>query len=192
MARQLDKEKRENILKAALDVFGRKGFAATTVKDIADLAGVAPGSVYTYFQDKVDLFSSVTQQNYDIFMAEMTRIFSGTGTTRQKVRILLDEALDLLKELHPLVRGMYSESLRRNLMSDYIDRFTDLLIHHMVTGGLAVTGPFSEFETVERRYILRLIIVGTLFDMAMTPPEDLDAKVDELKLRLGSLIRNES
>lgn len=61
MPRQFDDRKREDILRAALDVFGRKGFGAATVKDIAEPTGIAPGTVYTYFQDKVDLFSSVSQ-----------------------------------------------------------------------------------------------------------------------------------
>jgi hypothetical protein len=44
MQRQFDDRKREDILRAVLEVFGQKGFTATTVKDIAELAGIVPGT----------------------------------------------------------------------------------------------------------------------------------------------------
>ena len=35
---------------------------------------------------------------------------------------------------------------------------------------------------------LHILIVGLLFEAAMTPPEDLDAKIAQMKLRLGDLV----
>ena len=114
MPRQLDDKKREDILRAALEVFGRKGFAATTVKDIADLAGIAPGTVYTYFQDKVDLFSSVSQQNWDAFHAQMTRILEGPGSTQERAMALLGDGMDRIKRLLQLGETSYLDSATLN------------------------------------------------------------------------------
>jgi len=177
MPRQLDDKKREDILRAALDVFGQKGFSATTVKDIADLAGIAPGTVYTYFQDKVDLFSSVSQQNWDAFHAQMTEILEGQGSTKEKAMALLRDGMDRIKELHPLMRGMYSESLSRNLLSA-----------RNLIGSIPTEGPWMHFKPEELHAGLHIIIVGVLFEAAMTPPEDLDAKIGEMRLRLGDLV----
>jgi AcrR family transcriptional regulator len=46
---------RANIIDAALRVLEREGYAATSVKDIAVEAGVAPGLVHYYFKTKEDL-----------------------------------------------------------------------------------------------------------------------------------------
>ena len=187
MPRQLDDRKREEILRAALEVFGRKGFAATTVKDIADMAGIASGTVYTYFNDKVDLFSSVSQRNWDAFFEHMTEIFEGPGDVQQRAMSLLGDGMDRIKELHPLMRGMYSESLNRNLLSDNVNRVTDLLARNLM-GSAPTVGPWTYFTPDELHAGLHILIVGLLFEAAMTPPEDLNSKIAEMKLRLGDLL----
>lgn len=56
MPRKVSAQHREAILDAALECFSKRGFDATRVEDIARLAGVAKGSVYTHFKDKEALF----------------------------------------------------------------------------------------------------------------------------------------
>ena len=48
-------ETRERILDAALALFRDKGFAQTSMRDIADAAGVATGAAYYYYRSKEDL-----------------------------------------------------------------------------------------------------------------------------------------
>jgi AcrR family transcriptional regulator len=62
MTERKSKKKRtprqEQILKAALDVFARKGYAAT-IPEIAEAAGVAAGTIYIYYPSKRELFIAV-------------------------------------------------------------------------------------------------------------------------------------
>ena len=48
-------ERRSQLVLTAIELFSRKGYHATTVKEIADLARVSPGLVYQYFEDKEDI-----------------------------------------------------------------------------------------------------------------------------------------
>lgn len=57
-----NEERRQTILDAAQEVFSRKNFEATTIKDIAAAAGVSPGLIYWYFKDKSDLFASLLSE----------------------------------------------------------------------------------------------------------------------------------
>jgi AcrR family transcriptional regulator len=50
------------ILDAALQLFSRQGFRATSIRDIAARAGVSTGSVYHHFRDKEALFETLLQQ----------------------------------------------------------------------------------------------------------------------------------
>ena len=63
MARQAERlaATRGAILRAASDLFGREGYAATTVDEVAAAAGVAKGAVYHHFATKGRLFETVLE-----------------------------------------------------------------------------------------------------------------------------------
>jgi AcrR family transcriptional regulator len=53
--------RREQILEAAVRVFARRGFGNATMAEIAEEAGVAPGTIYIYFGGKEDLFMNIPE-----------------------------------------------------------------------------------------------------------------------------------
>jgi AcrR family transcriptional regulator len=58
--RQLHQElSRTQLLDAAEEIFGQKGFHETTLKEIADRADFSVGSVYSFFENKDDLYVNV-------------------------------------------------------------------------------------------------------------------------------------
>jgi AcrR family transcriptional regulator len=62
-ARRLERSAatREAILAAALDEFAARGFAAARLDDVARRAGVAKGTIYVHFRDKVTLFEELVR-----------------------------------------------------------------------------------------------------------------------------------
>lgn len=59
--RRRKKERPEEITAAALDSFASKGYARTTVEDVAKRAGVSKGLLYLYFKTKEELFRAVVR-----------------------------------------------------------------------------------------------------------------------------------
>jgi AcrR family transcriptional regulator len=58
--RQLHQDlSRSQLLDAAEEIFGQKGFHDTTLKEIADRADFSVGSVYSFFENKDDLYVNV-------------------------------------------------------------------------------------------------------------------------------------
>ena len=49
------KLKEKALFQSAFDLFMNKGFAKTTISDIAEKAELAKGTFYLYFKDKYDL-----------------------------------------------------------------------------------------------------------------------------------------
>jgi AcrR family transcriptional regulator len=55
-------KRREQILDAAVEVFGLKGFAGANVTDIARAAGIAKGTIYLYFPSKEEVFTAILSE----------------------------------------------------------------------------------------------------------------------------------
>ncbi len=51
-------------MQAALGLFARQGYHATTVADVIGELGVARGTFYRYFNDKRDLFDQLLENNF--------------------------------------------------------------------------------------------------------------------------------
>jgi AcrR family transcriptional regulator len=58
----LDAERRDRVLAAAMAEFGRHGYSGGSLNVIARQAGVAKGSLFQYFDDKFDFFAHVAEQ----------------------------------------------------------------------------------------------------------------------------------
>ena len=61
------------ILAAAQDLFGRQGFSATTVDQIAAAAGVAKGAIYHHFPTKEALFEQVFRETSADLAADLAK-----------------------------------------------------------------------------------------------------------------------
>lgn len=59
-------DKKLRILEAAVQVFGKKGFDAASIQDVAREAGVAKGTVYLYFESKDELIRQVYRHCYQM------------------------------------------------------------------------------------------------------------------------------
>jgi len=62
---QIRDERREQLLNAALQVFARRGLAATQISDIAKTAGLSHGLVYHYFSSKDEIFTELVERALD-------------------------------------------------------------------------------------------------------------------------------
>ena len=57
---------RRHVLDAALQLFSRRGYRGTTVRDIADQAKVSTGNVYHHFPDKESIFRTLLDEFWSI------------------------------------------------------------------------------------------------------------------------------
>jgi len=66
--------RRDEILAAAKELFLEEGFAATTIRKIADRVGVSAPALYLYFSDKDAIMVALCDQTFGFLIAEMGRI----------------------------------------------------------------------------------------------------------------------
>jgi AcrR family transcriptional regulator len=78
------------IVRAALDVFAEKGFAAARMEEIARRAGVTKGTVYLYFPSKDDLFRAVVHETIVPAVESGERLVAGfEGSAAELIRELV-------------------------------------------------------------------------------------------------------
>lgn len=99
------KRTRDRILRSAIAVFGERGFADSTVLDIAEDAGMASGTVYQYFEDKGDIFRCLLQDLTDRLHRE-TRMPAGPDG-RLMVRDSVLAYLEVYREYSSIFRAWW-------------------------------------------------------------------------------------
>ncbi|MFI7403961.1 TetR/AcrR family transcriptional regulator [Streptomyces sp. NPDC049541] len=82
--------RRQHIIGAAVRVFGRNGFAETSIQDIADEAEVVPTAVYYHFDGKEELLELAMRRVFDQLNAvvEAARPESEPGDAEGLVRVI--------------------------------------------------------------------------------------------------------
>lgn len=91
---------RQQLLDAAEEVFGAKGFHETTLKEIAELAEFSVGSVYSFFESKDDLFRQIFARRGDELLAEMEGVLASGAAPTEQLHRLVDVEIGFFRE-HP-------------------------------------------------------------------------------------------
>lgn len=83
----IDENTRADILTAARKVFAIRGFAGTSIREVAEAARVNKAMIYYYFKDKVDLYRAVLSDSFDA-MQDIWRheVFQKKTPARQKIQ----------------------------------------------------------------------------------------------------------
>jgi len=110
-----ESERRSAILRAAQRVFGAHGYAATTMDQVAEEAGISKGSLYNYFAGKQSLFEKVFEAAMAEMAADTTRLWSQEAAAGEKIERLLDYWFDRLnhhKQIGRLVLEFWASAAR--------------------------------------------------------------------------------
>src|SRR5436189_1157069 len=98
---------RQHLLDAAEEVFGRKGFHETTLKEIAELAEFSVGSVYSFFESKDDLFRQIFERRGAEFMPGLSDALGDPkGDPTDQLHALVDFEVGFFRE-HPQFGRLY-------------------------------------------------------------------------------------
>jgi TetR/AcrR family transcriptional regulator, fatty acid metabolism regulator protein len=113
-------EKRDRILRAAVKIFSRKGFFNSKVSEIARAAEVADGTIYLYFRNKDDLLISLFEEKMGEVVADVRRRIADGGNALEKLKIFIENHMDLLEREAGLVEVLQVE-LRQStkFLKDY-------------------------------------------------------------------------
>jgi len=128
------RQTRDTIIRTALELFDRQGFAATTIPEIAEAANVSPRTVSTYFQAKEDLVFPDSSQMFDRLEAELAAR-GPDGTTADTLRRWFADELPRLESDHAALA-------RRVIQSD--EHLTGYFARYRVRGEEIIARSIAE------------------------------------------------
>jgi len=108
ISKSTDKAVRQRLLSCATQVFTRKGYTATTVREIVEAAGVTKPVLYYYFRNKEGIYLELIREAFAKFDALLNALRSQRGSTTERLLRLSDQIFSLFMENIEVARLMYS------------------------------------------------------------------------------------
>jgi TetR/AcrR family fatty acid metabolism transcriptional regulator len=134
-------DKRDLLLRAAIDTFAARGFFHAQVADVARAAGVAAGTVYLYFHSKDDLLVSIFERTMTDAIAEGRRAIAALADPDARLRGIArlhltrlgrDRALAIVFQIELRQSTKFMERFSATQLREYLG-----IIRDIVAGGQA-------------------------------------------------------
>lgn len=79
----------KDLVAVAVDLFARKGFAGTSIRDIAAEMEMSTSNIYHYFKTKGDILAAIERETLEPLMAEFRRIAKLDLPPTERLRLLM-------------------------------------------------------------------------------------------------------
>lgn len=123
---QEKQNKRTEIISVARKCFSEKGFEQTSISEIAKKVKIAKGTVYLYFESKLDLFLEIIQFAREKMINKAKRISSDSNlSSSEKLKALTKIHLELIEEYpeYPKIFSMITHHADAELKKRIRDMF---------------------------------------------------------------------
>ncbi len=103
-----DHSTQQRLFDAALELFSRKGYAATSVRELVEVAGVSKPVLYYYFRNKEDLYLALIQNGLVEFHTTAERFKTSSAPLRERITGYCTGLLDIFMARLPVARLIYA------------------------------------------------------------------------------------
>ncbi len=135
--REENRSKRENkkreLALHTIRTLAQRGFANTSLRDIAEESGVSVGVLHYYFEDKVDLISYCVQIYKEGFIERLDNVLHTADTEELVLSETIDRLADAVMndgELHRLWYDIRSQAMFDSNFSKVVDELEEALAAH--------------------------------------------------------------
>lgn len=186
---------RQQVLEAAVKVLAERGFAHTSVNDIAAAAGMSKGAVHYHFENKDDLINQVLERCAETMRQRVRDAFDAPVEPTEKIRRALREMRHSRQDAAPELRvmadlmaqGLHDPALRARIARMFEANRKEVV--EQVVGSLAELG----LEPKIPLHVLPRLMLGALDGLALhdffDPPgegedEEVQKALEEITLSL--------
>lgn len=157
------------ILDAAIELFSSRGFARTTIRQIAERSKANSALIYYYFGNKGGLLEALVAGMHEAVHANLERSMALRGTPREKLERFIRLQIDLMRRRRPLLRILLREVLNQNeLVLGAAKRAIELNLG-MVIGLIREGIEAGEFRAVDPALAARTLIGSLMIPVVIAP-----------------------
>jgi TetR/AcrR family fatty acid metabolism transcriptional regulator len=155
-------ERRQSIIQAAIEVFGKGSFQNSSISEIAQRANVAEGTIYQYFKNKDDLFFSIPVEKTKEFCEELDLHLQGITGASNKIRKFIWYYLHFFK-MNPEYGRILMLEMR--VSRSFVKTDTYKFLRTSTSRILEIIREGQDEGTIRKDvniYILRQLVLGVL------------------------------
>lgn len=184
--------KDKKILEAAIKVFAVDGYHDSQISKIAEIAGIATGSIYLYYKNKEDILIKIIEGTWEKIYSNLKSIYSlKDKTAKEKYDLMIDAVFEVFTSDRDLAAVLVNDQdvvikTVRERYANFYDKVLDVgenIIKEGIKNG--------EFNKETNLKALRLFIFGALrYTIREWLHNPKKYKVPELKTALKNIIKN--
>ena len=111
--------RREELLAITARLFAKKGFRNTTVRDIADEAGILSGSLYHHFDSKESMVDEILSTFQEELFGQYDEILASDADSRTKLEQAVRVSFDAIDQHHSEVAIFQNDAAYLSTLSGF-------------------------------------------------------------------------
>ena len=177
LTKEAQKERRKEIFAASLHLFLEKGFTETSMREIADAAGIGKSTLYDYYKSKDEILVSYYQNELRRIMKHAEKIAKQDISNKEKLTQIMYMHLAYLLENRKNFWRLSMEAQRLSIESQgkiqvFRHSYQDLLKQIVADGVQA--GEFRSINPqITARSILSLLSIAAFTTRPTGTPEEM-------------------
>ena len=190
------KIKSEQIIRAAIEIFGIKGFERTRMEDIAKEANVGKGTIYEYFADKDSLMKGSFDYLFASFAAQMAPEIDPSVSAAHTIREITHKMIEAMEEIGHTYRFFLEYLLYLSRRGDDYGQLETMLVEYRKLIGTIIDtgierGEFrSDIDTAAAAASFAAWFDGAIFHLIVLPNIGLKEMADQfLEMTLFGLVK---
>ncbi|RDY32086.1 TetR/AcrR family transcriptional regulator [Lachnotalea glycerini] len=171
------KERRNEILDAAEELFGQKGFDKTSTNDILDKVKIARGTLYYHFKSKEEIMDALIERYNDLLLsaakmaAEDKQLSINERIARVVMSLNMNEGngREIIEHIHKPQNALMHQKIQRVIINGVPEILTGIILEGIDKGEFNTPYPYECMEML-------VIYLNTLLDQDMIELNETDRK----------------
>lgn len=184
-------ERRNEILDAADELFGQKGFDGTSTNDILEKVGIARGTLYYHFKSKEDIMDALIDRSC-VNLLGTARKIAGDKTIPVNQRILQvvmslnlsgKSSSEIMEHIHKPQNALMHQKTKKAVITGVPPILTDIIREGIKEGVFNTPFPYECMEML-------VVYAETVFDGDMVELTDAEraSRIQAFLFNIGRLL----